>query len=75
MWFMYITIPKGNYYNSKVKLMSENEEQDAVKTVKLTKKGNPDQRNIKSAANVSKARSKAKAFLKTGNQIMHTSDD
>ena len=55
--------------------MSENEEQEEVKKVKLTKKGKPDQRSIKSAANVSKARSKVKAFLKAGKQIMHTSDD
>ncbi len=34
--------------------MSENEEQEEVKKVKLTKKGKPDQRSIKSAANVSK---------------------
>ena len=51
------------------------EERDEVKTVKLTKKGKPDQRSIKSTANVSKARSKVKAFLKAGKQIMHTSDD
>ena len=55
--------------------MSENEAQEEVKTVKLTKKGKPDQRSIKSAANVSKARSKVKAFLKAGKQILHTSDD
>ena len=55
--------------------MSDNEAQEEVKTVKLTKKGKPDQRSIKSAANVSKARSKVKAFLKAGKQIMHTSDD
>ena len=55
--------------------MSENEEQEEVKKVKLTKKGKPDQRSIKSAANVSKARSKVKAFLKAGKQILHTSDD
>ena len=55
--------------------MSDNEAQEEVKTVKLTKKGKPDQRSIKSAANVSKARSKVKAFLKAGKQILHTSDD
>ena len=55
--------------------MSDNEAQEEVKTVKLTKKGKPDQRSIKSAANVSKARSKVKAFLMAGTQIMHTSDD
>ena len=55
--------------------MSDNEAQEEVKTVKLTKKGKPDQRSIKSAANVSKARSKVKAFLKAGKQIMHNSDD
>ena len=55
--------------------MSDNEAQEEVKTVRLTKKGKPDQRSIKSAANVSKARSKVKAFLKAGKQILHTSDD
>ncbi len=55
--------------------MSENEEQEEVKKVKLTKKGKPDQRSIKSEANVSKARSNVKAFLKAGKQIMHTTDD
>ena len=55
--------------------MSDNEAQEEVKTDKLTKKGKPDQRSIKSAANVSKARSKVKAFLKAGKQIMHNSDD
>ena len=55
--------------------MSDNEAQEEVKKVKLTKKGKPDQRSIKSAANVSKARSKVKAFLKAGKQILHTSDD
>ena len=55
--------------------MSDTEAQEEVKKVKLTKKGNPDPRSIKSAANVSKARSKVKAFLKAGKQIMHTSDD
>ena len=55
--------------------MSDTEAQEEVKTVKLTKKGKPDQRSIKSAANVSKARSKVKAFLKAGKQIMHNSDD
>ena len=55
--------------------MSDTEAQEEVKKVKLTKKGKPDQRSIKSAANVSKARSKVKAFLKAGKQIMHTSDD
>ena len=55
--------------------MSDTEAQEEVKKVKLTKKGKPDQRSIKSAANVSKARSKVKAFVKAGNQILHTSDD
>ena len=45
--------------------MSENEEQEEVKKVKLTKKGEPDPRSIKSA----------KAFLKAGKQILRTSDD
>ncbi len=83
IWFMYITIPKENYYKKnylelKYNIMSENETKEAqedVKTVKLTKKGKPDQRSIKSTANVSKARSKVKAFLKAGKQILHTSDD
>ena len=55
--------------------MSDTEAQEEVKKVKLTKKGKPEQRSIKSAANVSKERSKVKAFLKAGKQIMHTSDD
>ncbi len=55
--------------------MSDNEAQEEVKKVKLTKKGKPDQRSINSAANVSKARSNVKVFLKAGKQIMHTSDD
>ena len=55
--------------------MSDTEAQEEVKKVKLTEKGKPDQRSIKSAANVSKARSKVKAFLKAGKQIMHTSED
>ena len=40
----------------------------------MTKKGKPDQRSIKSAANVSKARTKVRAFLKAGKQILHNSD-
>jgi hypothetical protein len=45
------------------------------KPVKLTKKGKPDQRSIKSAQNVSKARSKVKAFLQAGKQIMTQGED
>ena len=61
--------------------MSENdeteyqvEEVESKKPTRMTKKGKPDQRSIKSAANVSKARTKVRAFLKAGKQILHNSD-
>ena len=61
--------------------MSENdeteyqvEEVESKTPTRMTKKGKPDQRSIKSAANVSKARTKVRAFLKAGKQILHNSD-
>jgi len=61
--------------------MSENdeteyqvEEVESKKPTRMAKKGKPDQRSIKSAANVSKARTKVRAFLKAGKQILHNSD-
>ena len=47
---------------------NEKEEREEVKTVKLTKKGKPEQRSIKSALNVSKARSKVKHFSRQENR-------
>ena len=61
--------------------MSENDETEyeaqeveSKKPTRMTKKGKPDQRSIKSAANVSKARTKVRAFLKAGKQILNNSD-
>ncbi len=42
--------------------------------MKLKKNGEPDQRSIKSSANMSKARSRVKEFLKAGKQIVQQSD-
>ena len=46
----------------------------AVKKGRTKKNGEPDMRSVKSALNVSKARSKVKAFVKMGKQIMENSD-
>ena len=40
-----------------------------IKKGRTKKNGQPDKRSTSSAANVSKARSKVKAFLKAGKQI------
>ena len=52
--------------------MSDNEIQQ--KKGRTKKNGQPDKRSTSSAANVSKARSKVKAFLKAGKQIIDNSD-
>ena len=52
--------------------MSDNEIQ--VKKGRTKKNGDPDLRSSSSAVNVSKARSKVKAFLKAGKQIIDNSD-
>ena len=44
------------------------------KKTRIKKNGEPDLRSKSSAANVSKARSKVKAFLKAGKQIIDNSD-
>jgi len=51
-------------------------DQEIVETKKgrTKKNGQPDGRSTTSAANVSKARSKVKAFLKAGKQIIENSD-
>ena len=46
----------------------------AVKKGRTKKNGEPDMRSVKSAINVSKARSKVKAFVKMGKQIIENSD-
>ena len=46
----------------------------AVKKGRTKKNGEPDMRSVKSALNVSKARSKVKAFVKMGKQIIENSD-
>ena len=45
-----------------------------AKTPKFKKNGEPDQRSVKSSANMSKARSRVKEFLKAGKQIVQQSD-
>ena len=45
-----------------------------IKKGRTKKNGEPDLRSKSSAANVSKARSKVKAFLKAGKQIIDNSD-
>ena len=45
-----------------------------IKKGRTKKNGQPDKRSTSSAANVSKARSKVKAFLKAGKQIIDNSD-
>ena len=52
--------------------MSDGEIQ--VKKGRMKKNGEPDLRSSSSAVNVSKARSKVKAFLKAGKQIIDNSD-
>jgi len=52
--------------------MSDGEIQ--VKKGRMKKNGDPDLRSSSSAVNVSKARSKVKAFLKAGKQIIDNSD-
>ena len=52
--------------------MSDGEIQ--VKKGRTKKNGDPDLRSSSSAVNVSKARSKVKAFLKAGKQIIDNSD-
>ncbi len=52
--------------------MSDNDIQQ--KKGRTKKNGQPDKSNTSSAANVSKARSKVKAFLKAGKQIIDNSD-
>ena len=52
--------------------MSDQEIQQ--KKVRTKKNGEPDLRSSSSAVNVSKARSKVKAFLKAGKQIIDNSD-
>ena len=52
--------------------MSDSEIQ--VKKGRTKKNGEPDLRSSSSAVNVSKARSKVKAFLKAGKQIIDNSD-
>ena len=53
--------------------MSEPEIVEAKKG-RVKKNGDPDRRSTSSALNVSKARSKVKAFLKAGKQIIDNSD-
>ena len=53
--------------------MSEPEIVEAKKG-RVKKNGDPDRRSTSSALNVSKARSKVKAFLKAGKQIIENSD-
>ena len=45
-----------------------------TKTPKFKKNGEPDPRSVKSSANMSKARSHVKEFLKAGKQIVQQSD-
>ena len=45
-----------------------------AKTPKFKKNGEPDQRSVKSSANMSKACSRVKEFLKAGKQIVQQSD-
>ena len=52
--------------------MSDNE--IPVRKTRTEKNGEPDLRSKSSAVNVSKARSKVKAFLKAGKQIIENSD-
>ena len=54
--------------------MSDDEIQQPIKKGRTTKNGDPDLRSLSSAVNVSKARSKVKAFLKAGKQIIDNSD-
>ena len=54
--------------------MSDNEIQQPIKKGRTKKNGEPDLRSSSSAVNVSKARSKVKAFLKAGKQIIDNSD-
>ena len=54
--------------------MSDNEIQQPIKKGRTKKNGDPDLRSSSSAVNVSKARSKVKAFLKAGKQIIDNSD-
>ena len=54
--------------------MSDNEIQQPIKKGRTQKNGEPDLRSSSSAVNVSKARSKVKAFLKAGKQIIDNSE-
>ena len=54
--------------------MSDNEIQQPIKKGRTKKNRDPDLRSSSSAVNVSKARSKVKAFLKAGKQIIDNSD-
>jgi hypothetical protein len=65
------------YYNKKISIivllkMSDNEIQQ--KKGRTKKNEQPDKRSTSSAANVSKARSKVKAFIKAEKQIIDNSD-
>ena len=50
------------------------QEMEVPKKGRTKKNGEPDMRSVKSALNVSKARSKVKAFVKMGKQIIKKSD-
>ena len=50
------------------------QEMEVPKKGRTKKNGEPDMRSVKSALNVSKARSKVKAFVKMGKQIIEKSD-
>ena len=50
------------------------QEMQVPKKGRTKKNGEPDMRSVKSALNVSKARSKVKAFVKMGKQIIEKSD-
>ena len=54
--------------------MSDNEIQQPIKKGRTKKNGDPDLKSSSSAVNVSKARSKVKAFLKAGKQIIDNPD-
>ena len=55
--------------------MSDQENKAQSKVGKLKKNGDPDLRSLKSAMNVSKARTKVKAFIKAGQQIISPDSD